>query len=70
MHDSEYFSYLGRAVKKEHFRAFVYNAVGEKALANSYDEYIAMTSTGQWFDEAPKKFDFDGKRRKGHRKDE
>lgn len=40
--------YQGRWVDKVHFRAFVYNADGQK-LAKSYDEYAAMIESGEWF---------------------
>lgn len=42
------FLYLGRWVNKKHFRAFVYNNQGQK-LANSYEEYEKLVSTGLWF---------------------
>ena len=43
--------YKGKHVPREHFRVFVYNKDNEKKLANSYDEYLELTSTGMWFDE-------------------
>ena len=42
--------YLGRWVSREHFRAFVYNSTGEK-LANSYQEFSDLISSGTWFAE-------------------
>jgi hypothetical protein len=42
--------YLGRWVSREHFKAFVYNSTGEK-LANDYDEFSEMISSGTWFAE-------------------
>lgn len=44
------FNYLGRWVDKEHFRAFVYGLNDQKKLANSYDEYEKLISSGIWFD--------------------
>lgn len=41
--------YLGRSVPRQWFRAFVYNACGDKKLANSYDEYMQFKAFG-WFD--------------------
>ena len=42
--------YLGRWVSREHFRAFVYNSTGQK-MANSYDEFSDMISSGVWYAE-------------------
>ncbi len=42
--------YLGRWVSREHFRAFVYNSSGEK-MANSYQEFSDLISSGVWFAE-------------------
>lgn len=39
--------YLGRWVSKEHFKAFVYKA-DDKKLANSYDEFSNLISSGLW----------------------
>lgn len=41
--------YLGRAVDKENFRAFVYGAKGEKKLVESWDEFEASMQSGLWF---------------------
>ena len=43
------FQYIGRLVDKKTFRAFVYDKKGEEKLANSYDEFINLTSSGVWF---------------------
>lgn len=40
--------YQGRWVNREHFRVFVYNGEGQK-LANSYDEYMNLISSGLWW---------------------
>lgn len=40
--------YQGRHVSKKGFRAFVYGASGDKALANSWDEFEAKISSGLW----------------------
>ena len=42
--------YLGRWVDRKHFKVFVYNSTGEK-LAQNYDEFIALISSGVWFAE-------------------
>ncbi len=42
--------YLGRWVEKNLFRTFVYKANGESKLANSYDEFKSLISSGIWFD--------------------
>ena len=47
------FQYLNRWVNKEHFRAFVYNEKGEKKLANSYQEFESLTTSGLWFSSKP-----------------
>lgn len=39
--------YLGRWVSKEHFKAFVYSSEGQK-LANSYEEFCDLISSGIW----------------------
>jgi hypothetical protein len=41
--------YLDRWVSRTYFRAFVYNETGKK-LANSYEEFIKLTSSGIWFE--------------------
>lgn len=43
------FEYLGKWVNKNHFRAFVYNQNHEEKLADSYDEFEALISSGIWF---------------------
>ena len=40
--------YQGRWVSRENFRAFVYNASGQK-LANSWEEFSDLISSGLWF---------------------
>lgn len=47
------FQYLNRWVDKANFRAFVYNKLGEKKLANSHDEFESLISTGLWFASKP-----------------
>jgi hypothetical protein len=42
-------TYLGRIVDKEHFRAFIFNANGNKRLVKSWDEYESCMATGVWF---------------------
>lgn len=43
--------YKGKYVPREHFRVFVYDKKNNQKLANSYDEYLDLTSSGLWFDE-------------------
>lgn len=45
----EQFLYLGRWVNKSTFRAFVYDKEGKQKLANSYDEFEKLTTSGIWF---------------------
>lgn len=47
------FQYLGRWVDKNTFRAFVYDKKGNEKLANSYDEFEELTSSGIWFASKP-----------------
>lgn len=44
------FQYLGRWVDKGTFRAFVYDENGEQKLANTYDEFETLTTSGIWFE--------------------
>lgn len=44
------FSYLGRWVNKTGFRAFVYGEKDKEKLANSYDEFMGLISSGLWFE--------------------
>lgn len=46
---SEQFLYLGKWVDKNGFRAFVYDKKGDQKLANSYDEYEQLISSGIWY---------------------
>ena len=46
--------YKGRLVSRSHFRVYVYNKEEEKKLAENYDEYSKLISSGLWFDEKPK----------------
>lgn len=43
------FQYLGRWVDKSTFRAFVYGKNGESLLANSYEDFERLISSGLWF---------------------
>lgn len=47
------FYYLDRWVDKKSFRAFVYNEKNETKLANSYDEFEHLISSGLWFEKIP-----------------
>lgn len=40
--------YQDKWVSKQHFRVFVYNEKGQK-LAKSYDEYLKLIESGEWF---------------------
>lgn len=42
--------FQGRTVPAETFRAWMYNTNGERKMANSYEEYAVLSSTGLWFD--------------------
>lgn len=44
------FMYLGRMVKKQHFRAFVWNSDGKRMIANSYAEFKRLIESGDWFE--------------------
>ncbi len=44
----EQVEYMGRWVPKKHFRVFVYSE-NDKKLANSYEEYQELLSTGLWY---------------------
>ena len=59
--NEDQFEYLGRWANKAHFRAFVYNEKGEQKLANSYNEFELLTSSGIWF--ASKQIASQGKRK-------
>lgn len=48
-HDNQVL-YNGRWIAKGRFRAFVYNSKGKK-VAESYDEYADLISSGAWFAE-------------------
>lgn len=45
--------YNGRWIPKKYFRGFVYNSSGHR-LAESYDEYAELISSGIWFAEPHK----------------
>lgn len=47
------FQYLDRWVDKKTFRAFVYDKNGNEKLADTYDEFLELTSSGIWFDKKP-----------------
>lgn len=41
--------YLGRIVEKKNFRAFIYDANGQRRLVESWDEFEANMQSGIWF---------------------
>lgn len=43
--------YIDRWINKEHFRVFVYGKNEDTKLANSYEEYNKLISSGEWFTE-------------------
>jgi hypothetical protein len=47
------FLYLNRWVDKAHFRAFVYDRFGNAKLANNYQEFEDLTTSGIWFASKP-----------------
>lgn len=40
--------YLNRAVPKEGFRVFIYHIDGSERLIESYDDFLALTSSEDW----------------------
>ena len=49
----EQFQYQGRWVDKQNFRAFVYDLNGNEKIANSYQDFMDLTSTGIWYESKP-----------------
>ncbi len=47
------FQYLGRWVDKDTFRAYVYDKKENEKLANSYNEFEELISSGLWFAQKP-----------------
>ena len=47
---TEHFSYQGRMVAKDNFRAYIYGSDGSSKLVNSWQEFEDCISTGIWFD--------------------
>lgn len=45
----EMVNYMGKNVPKKHFRAFVYDMQSNAKLANSWDEFTKLVSSGVWF---------------------
>ena len=41
--------YMGRKIPKEGFRAFVYGKDNRRKIAESWDEFIKLLATGEWF---------------------
>jgi hypothetical protein len=62
---SEQVLYMGRWVDKKSFRAYVYNEKTEK-LANSYEEYEELVTSGLWFTEKPDASSKKGKLKNGN----
>jgi len=48
LHEGQ-FNYLGRWVDKHNFRAFVYDKDGKEKLANTYEDFQILTTSGIWF---------------------
>lgn len=42
-------TYLGKAVPKKGFRAFIYHKDGRKKIAESFDEFELFTHSDEWF---------------------
>lgn len=58
MDDKTTVTYEGRVVPIEGFRVYVYGCDGATRLANTYHDYVALTSGDEWFttaEEVPKK---------------
>jgi hypothetical protein len=58
--NEELVMYLGRAVPKRGFRAFIFNSDGQTKIAEGWDEFEIFTHSDNWFAtkeeaEAPKK---------------
>ncbi len=47
------FQYLGRWVDKSNFRVYVYDKKENEKLANSYNEFEELISSGLWFAQKP-----------------
>lgn len=47
------FFYQERWVDKAHFRAYVYDREGSTKLANNYQEFEDLTTSGIWFASKP-----------------
>lgn len=45
----EMVTYLGRAVQKKGFRAYIYHVDGREKIAESFDEFEACTHSDEWF---------------------
>lgn len=46
--------YNGRMVPKEGFRAYVFSFDGQKKIADSFEEFEELISSGVWFTHADK----------------
>lgn len=45
----EMIPYLGKAVPRRGFRAYIYHVDGKTRLVNSYDEFDALIHSEGWF---------------------
>ena len=45
----EMVNYLGKAVPRRGFRAFIYATDGRQKIAESYDEFDLYTHSDEWF---------------------
>lgn len=48
---NDYVIYLGKAVLREYFRAFVYSDDGNQLLVNSWKEFQDAIGSGLWYAE-------------------
>lgn len=46
----EFVTYLGRAVPRQGFRAYMFSSDGRKKIAESFDEYELFIHSDEWFD--------------------
>ena len=60
------FFYQDRWVDKAHFRAYVYDQSGNSKLANNYQQFEDLTTSGLWFASKPQALPSPVKKEKLH----
>lgn len=48
-HQEELVTYLGRAVPRRGFRAYIFSSDGRKKLVESFDEFDLFVHSDEWF---------------------